>query len=81
MHIEGKIMTREEEITAQAKKIMDDFFVRLDSVDVPEEFGLEREKQMREDAVIATQKSFRDMMFINAPQKDEDYLYAEKKQW
>ena len=75
-------MATKDEITAQAKKIMDEFVSALSKVNVKEKFGAEREKQVRtpsKDVVDSTE--FRKRIFKNAPKIKDEFFIMEKKEW
>lgn len=74
-------MSREEDVLAQAKKVMDDFFVALQEAKVTaEEFGLERKQQTRIPSPVQN-PDFKNKILSNAPHKNQDYIIAEKKNW
>ena len=74
-------MDRTEKISQEAKQIMDTFFESLQKADVKiDEFGVIREKQTRNPSTYKD-TGFKEKMFANAKNKDNDYLYAEKKHW
>jgi len=71
-----------EKILAQAKKIMDEFIVALNKVQVSDKFGAKREHQTRVPSKDCPDSSeFRKIMFKNAPKVKDDYLIMEKKEW
>ena len=76
-------VARQEKILAQAKQIMDNFFVALNSAKIkPQEIGVNRTQQSRSPSSNSQKdEEFRDLMFANAPNKDIDYIIAEKKHW
>ena len=71
-----------EDIRKQAKKIMDDFSIKLSEVDgkVSESF-VEREKGEREKGSEDCLEFDKEIMFENAPSKNKDFIIAEKKGW
>ena len=72
-----------EDIRRQAKKIMDDFSEKLSKIDrkVPESM-IEREKGEREENSSEDCSEIdREIMFNNAPDKNKDFIIAEKKKW
>ena len=73
-----------EDIRKEAKEIMDNFSVKLGKIQksVKEPF-IEREDFEREENLILSSKSedFRKRMFENAPEKNQDFIIAEKKSW
>jgi Asp-tRNA(Asn)/Glu-tRNA(Gln) amidotransferase C subunit len=70
-----------EDIKKQAKKIMDDFSEKLAELD----------KQMKEPEIVREESEReegreklnidRKTMFDNAPDKDDDFIIAEKGEW
>jgi Asp-tRNA(Asn)/Glu-tRNA(Gln) amidotransferase C subunit len=72
-----------QEIKKQAKDIIEDFSKKLAILDEDvKESIIEREKGERTES--KTEKSdsdFREIMFKNAPNKNENFILAEKKQW
>ena len=72
-----------EEIKKQAKDIMDKFSEKLSKIDkkIPEPL-IERDKFGRvEGEGRESNSDFRERMFENAPQKNKDFIIAEKKKW
>lgn len=75
-------MSKEQEIVAQAKKIMDEFISALSKVSVKENFGAQRKKQTRTPEKSCVDSSeFRKRAFKNAPKIKDDYFVMEKKEW
>jgi len=78
-------VARQEQIRAQAKKIMDNFFVALKNANISDnQIGVNRKKQTRKPESRKnddSNDSFRQGMFANAPNKDIDHIVAEKKHW
>jgi len=72
-----------EEIKKQAKGIMDSFSRKLEKVEhlAKEEPLIEREKGEREESIKEKTEIDRKIMFENAPEKNEDFIIAEKKEW
>jgi len=73
---------KREKIAKEAKEILDKFShaieaVKLKAREEKRELGGFREEG--EGKICDT--DFRARMFANAPEKDEDYIYAEKKTW
>ncbi len=72
-----------EEIKIQAKKIMDNFSKKLESVKVLEikesKVVLEGERKEKEGKI--SDPNFRKRMFENASEKNEDFILAEKGEW
>lgn len=81
------ILMDKEEIRAQAKSIVDDFIAALDAVEMPKGFGVRRDKSLRDPQEISEKRSesddpkFKGRMLSNAPESDNDYIYANKKHW
>lgn len=76
-------MVDREEILKQAKKIMDSFHSALSSVEKEvEESRVERDECEREEQEPRNSDSkFREIMFKNAPETDEDCIKAERGKW
>jgi hypothetical protein len=70
-----------EEIKKNAKKIMDEFAAKLEKIKV-EESHLDKGEGLRQEGNgWTTSESFRDPLFCNAPDSDDDYFLAEKGGW
>ena len=71
-----------QEIKEQAKSIMDDFSKKLSKVssEIKESF-VEREQGERDEGSENCSEIDREIMFENAPSKDDDFIIAEKKSW
>lgn len=78
-------VTEEEkkDIQKQAKRIMDSFSLKLAGVDKKvKEPIVERGDGMREEKEgEECDETFRKMLFKNAPNKNKDFIIAEKKGW
>ena len=73
---------KKEEIKKEAKKILDDFSKALDKVKVKKKPSKKGVGGFREEGNgKETDMDFRDRMFDNAPEKESDYIIAEKKKW
>jgi len=72
-----------EEIKRQAKSIIDDFSLKLEKIGKKtNEFFIERDKCFREEREPKNcDVDFRKRMFDNAPNKNENFIIAEKKKW
>jgi Asp-tRNA(Asn)/Glu-tRNA(Gln) amidotransferase C subunit len=74
-----------EEIKREAKKILDKFSKALENAKIKEEeSNVEREEDRRKEKEGKNpdeNKDFREIMFENAPNKNEDFVIAEKKSW
>lgn len=69
------------QIEREAKQILDKFSKALASVKA-EESNVERDVDRREEAEgEKCDSEFRKIMFENAPQKNKDFIIAEKKTW
>jgi len=70
-----------EKIKVEAKAILDDFSKELESVKLKDESEIVRDVSQRgEDEEIDCEID-RDIMFNNAPEKNKDFIIAEKKGW
>ena len=71
-----------EDIKKQAKAIIDDFSKKLSEVDkkVKEPF-IERDEGEREEGKGECGDFDREIMFSNAPEKNENFIVAERKGW
>jgi hypothetical protein len=75
-------MIDREKIEKEAKKIMDDFISALDKVpEIGQQFGNEREEQLRVPEKPEDSKDFKKKIFKNAPKVKDDYFVMEKKSW
>jgi Asp-tRNA(Asn)/Glu-tRNA(Gln) amidotransferase C subunit len=72
-----------EQIKEEAKNIMDSFSKKLSKIDSKKlrESLIEREKGEREEGSGECLDLDRDVMFKNAPSKNDDFIIAEKKKW
>ena len=72
-----------EKIKKQAKEILDKFSEKLSRVDKKiADTSIERENFERiEGAGANSDEDFRKRMFENAPEKNQDFIIAEKKSW
>jgi Asp-tRNA(Asn)/Glu-tRNA(Gln) amidotransferase C subunit len=72
-----------EEIQKQAKGIMDSFYAKLEKVDLKvSEQDIKRGQGFREEGSGKIDESFsKEVMFENAPNKNKDFIVAEKKSW
>lgn len=78
-----KISEKEkEEIRKQVKSIIDFFSNKLSKIDkaVKEQF-IERENCERIEKEENKENFSREIMFENAPDKNKDFIVAEKKKW
>ncbi len=71
------------EIRREAKKIMDSFSEKLSKVSVPDEESAVRRKEHEREEGDGEEcnSNFRKIMFENAPEKNKDFILAEKKKW
>ena len=71
-----------EQIRMQAKSILDNFSKSLDKVKTKKkEFKKAVGGYRKEGDGQKGDIEFREVMFANAPEKDEDCIIAEKKKW
>ncbi len=72
-----------QEIQAQAKQIMDNFSEKLSKIkDSLEDSSVEAEFGERVEEEGKSNENFsKELMFKNAPNKDRDFIIAEKKSW
>jgi|TARA_Y100000310_G_scaffold255183_1_gene262470 Asp-tRNA(Asn)/Glu-tRNA(Gln) amidotransferase C subunit len=72
-----------KEIKEEAKSIMDSFSEKLSKIDKKiSESLIEREEYEREEGESNERDSeFKKIMFENAPNKNKDFIIAEKKKW
>lgn len=71
-----------KKLEEETKKLLDKFSKALASVKSGEEWVVERENDRRKDGEgKACDETFREIMLENAPQKDKDFIFAEKKTW
>lgn len=72
-----------QEIQKQAKDIINDFSKKLSKLDKkPKESKIERDNgERKETKPEKCDNEFRRIMFENAPNKNENFIIAEKKQW
>jgi Asp-tRNA(Asn)/Glu-tRNA(Gln) amidotransferase C subunit len=69
-----------EEIKKQAKSILDDFSKKLGKIELGEG-KVERSEQTRDETKAMIYPDFRERFFENAPNKDGDWIKAEKGAW
>jgi len=71
-----------EEIRKEAKKILDDFSGKLSKVGKNiSDFNIERDEFERKEGEGSCEKIDRKIMFENAPDKNDDFIIAEKGEW
>jgi Asp-tRNA(Asn)/Glu-tRNA(Gln) amidotransferase C subunit len=71
-----------ETIKTETKKLLDKFSKSLDTVKSSEEWNVKRDEDRRKDGEGKNvDKDFRKIMLENAPNKNEDFILAEKKTW
>lgn len=78
------IEQKRKEIAVEAKRILDNFSKALEKVEFKEKKENEEEKSrgFREEKDGKKGNSdFRKIMFENAPQKNDEFIIAEKKKW
>lgn len=78
-----KLFERErEEIKKQVDTILKSFSDKLSKIDKKTEENLvERKKFEREEGDGKDESFSKDLMFRNAPEKNKDFIIAEKKKW
>ncbi|MDP2628578.1 MAG: hypothetical protein Q8P15_01625 [Nanoarchaeota archaeon] len=69
-----------EDIEKQAKEIMDSFSKKLDKVGKVEESFIERKEFERSEGGKPCELD-REIMFENAPNKNNDFIIGERKGW
>jgi len=71
-----------EEIRKQVDSILNSFSAKLSKLgEKAEESFIEREKDERTEGGEQDKSFSREIMFKNAPEKNKDFLVAEKKKW
>ena len=71
----------QEKIKKQAKEIIDHFADSLKGIEKAEFEGVKRENQARKESKIECDSEFRRLFFENVPNKEGDWLKAEKGKW
>lgn len=69
-----------EEIKKQVGSILNDFSKKLSEIKSTEEYSIEEKISEREEGGEKNELS-REIMFKNAPEKNKDFIIAEKKKW
>ena len=72
-----------EEIRKQVDTILNSFSAKLSKLDKKEDIdsSIEREKFERREGEKQDNSFSRETMFKNAPEKNKDFIIAEKKSW
>lgn len=71
-----------EKIKAETKELLDKFSKALEKVKTNEGDSTTKEEDRRkEQEGVDSEKEFREIMFDNSKNKDEDFIIAEKKSW
>ena len=71
-----------DEIKKQAKEIMDSFEKELKKAESTKvELVVKRKNQLRDEIKTENDPNFRERFFDNAPNKDGDFIKAEKGKW
>jgi len=72
-----------EKIKKEAKLILDKFSKSLEKVEkeIKEAKGVQRDIQLREESKVKQDKEFKKAFFKNAPNKEDDFIMAEKGAW
>lgn len=78
-----KVSEKEKDkIKKQAKEIMDSFEKELKKVESEKiELGVKRKNQLRDETKNEQDPDFRKIFFENAPNKEGDWIKAEKGKW
>ncbi len=75
-------MIDKEKIKKEAKEILDKFASALEKVKIDEkDFHFEREEFERVEGEGFECKGFKEKLLENAPEKDEDFVIAERGGW
>lgn len=73
---------KREEIRKDARRVLDKFSKELGKVKIPKDNEEEECRGFREEGEgVKGDEDFRKRMFENAPEKDGDFIVAEKKKW
>ena len=70
-----------EQIKKQAKKLLNDFSGKLEKIKAKEEHFENSDGLREEGDGWETDKDFRDLMLLNAPFVEDDFVVAEKRGW
>ena len=71
-----------KKLEQETKKLLDKFSRALASVKSEKEWNVERASDRRKDSEgKVCDNDFRKIMLENAPQKNEDFIFGEKKSW
>lgn len=71
-----------QKLEEETKKLLDKFSRVLASVKAEKEWNVERTSDRRKEKEgKICDNDFRKIMLENAPQHDEDFVFAEKKSW
>jgi len=75
--------SEKEKIKKEAKEIMDSFSKKLSKIDkkMKEPFIERPNGERQEGEGIEGDKDFKKRMFSNAPEKNDDFIIAERKKW
>ena len=71
----------QEKIKKEAKAIMDNFSKSLKGLEKEEFKGVKRDNQTRKESNSNCDPDFRKAFFENAPNKEGDWIKAEKGKW
>jgi len=69
------------EIKKEAKQIMNKFAAKLETLKLPEAEGVRRQQQTRKETKASCKKEFRKSFFENVPNKEGNWVKAEKGGW
>ena len=70
-----------EEAKIKAKEIMDNFAEKLENIKDAKKSQNNTEFNSRKERTACERKISRDVMFQNAPNKNKNFIIAEKKKW
>ena len=71
-----------QEIKQQAKHLLEKFGSKLEKIKTKHKIGFGKNSGTREEGDgWSTDKEFRDLMLLNAPFTDDDFVVAEKGGW
>ena len=75
--------SEKEDIRKEAKSIMDSFSEKLSKISSKKlkESLVERDEMEREEGIGVPAEIDKKIMFENAPEKNEDFIVAERKKW
>jgi hypothetical protein len=75
-------MSNDEIVKKEAKKLLDKFSDKIKNIDFKENLNLVENSGFRKESEGENcELDFKKIMFNNAKNKDELFIYAEKKKW